>query len=236
MLICFSCVIAGLFLRIIYLVKYPIQARDAYIYADFIYKWIELGKAPIIKYYDIPPLSIFLLKIPTCLTGCDPLKGAIIINMLIGCMLIIVLVELGWNLSHSSLIALITGLLAATNPSLIHYSCQVLRENSYLLFFSLYVFSLTKFLKTKKPFFIFLMATFSGMSVLCRHEGLELILFSIFILLLGFLCRRKLNRLIAYLFLYCIAFGFVFVATSKIIGVDLSYYRFYLDEAALHDF
>ena len=236
MFIVLFCVIAGLLLRIIYLIKYPTQARDAYIYADFIYNWIELGKAPIIKYYDIPPLSIFLLKITTCLTGCDPLKGGIIINMAIGCLLIIVLIELGWSLSQNFFITSITGLLAATHPSLIHYSCQVLRENSYLLFLTLYFYCLTKYFKKRKVVHIFLMANFSAMSVLCRHEGLELIVFSFFVLLLEVLTRRRFNHLIAYIILHCIWSGFVFVATSKVIGVDLTYYRFYFDEAASDDF
>ena len=55
------CATAGSIVRIIYLLQYPVQVRDAYVYQGFIKQWIESNEFPQIS--SLPPFGLYLFKV-----------------------------------------------------------------------------------------------------------------------------------------------------------------------------
>ena len=138
------CLAIGGLLRVFYCLKYPVPVRDSFSYKFFIEEWVKYGKLPYGK--DFPPLGLYLLHIPSALTGCETIKSSIIMNVLFGMLFICVSVYISKCIFSSTFVQCVIGLIVATHPTLIDYSCQGTRENSYLLFCCLSIFFIIKYM------------------------------------------------------------------------------------------
>ncbi len=215
------CVVLGGLIRIIYCIVYPVPVRDAFVYKEFIESWNYSGIIPGDSYF--PPLGLFLLKIPYSLFEYDVIKGGTIVNIVLGLGIIITLISVSYEIYPSKIVALCSGLLVATHPTLVHYSCQMTRENPYLFFSCLAtLFFLKSLNRTSKPFYVVYAAIFSTSAFLCRFEALEL--FVIFVLLIICLNFKSISTGIKKLFLFTSFSVISFGSIIYIINIPISYF------------
>lgn len=228
-IISFICVALGGMARVFYCWKYPVPVRDAFRYKEFIVQWIDTGIIPEGTYF--PPLGLYLLKIPGSLCGYDIMKGGIVVNMILGLSIILILIKISSCLYPSALSVLCTGLLAAGHPTLIQYSCQMTRENTYLFFSCLAVLFTIKNSISSCHCFILLVSLFSAAAFLCRFEALELVPL---VNLAIFLNRKKnIAERFKQSFLYNSFYIIFFNAIIYLIHVQITYF---LDDRYLKKF
>lgn len=224
------CVALGGLIRVIYCIVYPVPVRDAFAYKEFIELWNYSGIIPGDSCF--PPLSMFLLKTPYSLFEYDVIKGGTIINIVFGLGIIIMLIKISYEIFSSKIAALCSGLLVATHPTLIHYSCQMTRENSYLFFSCLAVLFFIKSLnRSSKPFYVAYAAIFSSCAFLCRFEALEL--FVIFVLWI--ICSNLKSFLtgIKKLFLFT---SFSIISFGSILYITNIPFSYFLNARYLSEF
>ena len=215
-----SCLAIGFIVRFFYLLVYPVPVRDSFKYMMFIESWLETGEYP--TNYPFPPLSVYLLKLPHELCNCDLIRSGIVVNMVLGLLIIVLIIKISSNLNCSICYSTCLGLIAATHPTLVHYSCQVLRENSFLFFCCLSVLSMISYLKKHNIIYYIASSFFIVSSCLCRYEAMELIVVLGVVIL--FLNKEKKRKKVLLLFVFfLIAITAVFIISCAI-GVPLDYY------------
>lgn len=192
------CYLVGLIFRIQYLISYPVPVRDSYTYRNMILLWNETGSFP--TQHSIPPLGIGLFRFLSTHIDYDIIKVSIIANMAIAMSIIFVTIKFASEYIHSFIILLCFGIVLSTHPSLIEYSCEMIRENSFIMFSVISLIALTKFIHTNKYYYLIESGLFSGFSLLCKHEGFELIVISLVICLIRFKWRS-----FGFIFLYLFA-------------------------------
>ena len=201
------CFILGAIIRIAYCIQYPVQPRDAYTYCLFITQWEETGEIPDNVYF---PLSLWILKIPFHFFHYDCMKGGIIINLILGLLMIIIVINTAKHFFKNNLVLLFSGLLVATHPTLVSFSCSFLRENTYLLFSLLALTCLVHYYRKIQCLYLLLTGLFGAFAFLCRLESFELL--PIVCIILFFLCFFKRIRL-PKAFLHGLAFSVIFIIT-----------------------
>ena len=113
----------------------------------------------------------------------------------------------------------LVGLVTSTHPTLIHYSCVLLRENTYLLFCIMSINLLILWYKRKKITYILLGGVTAALSFLCRYEGLEIGLIYVLIILFHFKVL-KISRLFICLIGFLIVYATSIYVTSTFIDKD----------------
>lgn len=220
------CMSIGMIARVFYCWKYFVPVRDSYDYEEYIKQWIAYKTIPEDALF--PPLGPFILRIPALYFGTDIIKGGIIVNVLLGLCFISVIIMLSREITSSEYAAVCSGLLAATHPTLVYYSCQLLRENTFLLFAGLAALSAIRYIKFKSPnrFLIVFTAFFAVLSCMCRHEGIELIV--LFGLLFFLIPRQRKHwgriRTVSLFVLSCLV---SVIITSAAIGISADFYASY---------
>lgn len=209
----------GLCARLIYLIKYNVQPRDSYKYFQMINEWDRTGAIPS-KFYDIPPLGIALMKIPKHFLGVNTHASCLIINMILGFIIVFAIVYLVQTITSNNMILLSAGLIATTNHTLIQFSTQALRENSYLLFVVLWFIIFVKYTYKQKLKYCLLLGVITGISLLCRHEGLELIIFYV----LSTLMLKIKHKEISFLknnIVFLITLGLTVLILSLLLDINI---------------
>lgn len=217
---CIVCVTIGGIIRILYCWKYPIPVRDAYDYEMFLRQWYSTGIIPQTVFY--PPLGLYLMKIPVSWGYMDIMKGGICVNMILGLCLIITFIQIARSLNDSLLLMYCVGLISATHPALIEFSCHMLRENSYLFFCSISVLFVILFLKQRMVPYLMITSTCLSAAFLCRTEAIELLFYTIIIYLINSQENIK-KRLKDVLFTILISVV-SFIVILSLIDVPLNYY------------
>lgn len=224
MLVVLFCTAIGGIIRILYCWKYPIPVRDSYKYYETIQQWNLTQNIPNSHF---PPLGLYIMRLPSIVfNNLDVLKGGIILNVVLGLLLIILTIHLSYYISNSYMIALISGIIVATHPMMVELSCQMLRENSYLICCILFAYCMLKYLSNNKKRNIISASFFSTCAVLCRFEALELSI----ILVVLILTQKKLSakRKIADFMVFNIICIISFFAITHLIDIPLSYYKEYI--------
>ena len=224
-IVVFVILLLGITIRWIYLIKYPVPARDAYTYIHFFHEWEKTNILPINDV--IPPIAMILLRFPQRHLGLELVSGGILLNCILGLFIVYFICQTTKRITKSNLCVLLVGGLAATNPSLVHYSCQFLRENIYLFFCSLCVKESVENYYRFKYVTLLKIAFFSVLSCFSRHEGYEMFLLEFIFLL--FLKDISLLGKIRILFLYCALYVVCFGTLLLISGIDINYFRFVFD-------
>ena len=231
-LILFLSVVLGFLIRIAYLIKYSIPQRDAFYYGEIIEKWNATGEFCPDKF--VAPLSLFLIGIPNRLFGYNPIKGAIIVNLALGLLLIALFVKFAYHLTHSHLAETIVGIILATHPVFVTSSCDALRENSFLLFYIMNIIALYAY--TQRKYYLLPLISLSAVSTfLCRFEGAELFIINYFLIICfpakfsKQLIRKKTINILCYIVL-C---GVFLIVISTLIGIPMSYYSDHLTSFVL---
>ena len=184
-------------------------------------EWVRTGTIQIGT--PIPPLSLLILSIPNKVFAYDIIKGAVIVNVLLGLGIIYLIMVIVYIITSSKSIMLFLGLIVATHPSLVHYSCNLLRENSYLFFLCLSIMYTIRFVKTSFYYNILYAVVFASLSIFSRHEGFEVLVILLFICALS---GSKSNRL--FRITGCILMAFfstISIALFLLLfGVPFNYY------------
>lgn len=201
------CILLGLLVRLMECIRYPVQPRDTYEYESIISEWEEKGEMP--KRYK-GPLSLWLLKLPRHFWDYDTIKGGVIVNNVIGILLMLIIMQETSSFFKNDFIVLFVGIIMATHPQLIRFSCFFLRENSYLLFSVLFLGAMARYCSSNKLRYMIKAAITGALAFLCRQEGLEFLAVAcIAIILAGFLNEKKLYapacRCVLFVIAFCIA-------------------------------
>lgn len=221
------CSFLGLCERLFHLIEYPVIARDSYIYYNILKEWNETGT--IAQGGTTPPLALFLFRIPSLLFNYDIIKGGIIINVLLGELIVALAIIISYTIRKNYLFNLTVGILTSTHPTLVHYSCQMTRETSYLAFIEFSCLFLIIFIKRQNIFYIILSGLFSAIAYSCRHEALELIPIALFAII-SFTHQKTFLRYAKEIFTYLFSFMVTFVSIPFLIGIPICYYKGYYIE------
>ena len=218
------CAIVAGITRILYCWVYPVPVRDSFAYKEIIEYWIRFGSLP--EESHSPPLGLLFFKIPAEYFDYDVIKTGIAVNVLLGVCIVISIVWIAYVIGLSNMESLLVGIIAATHPTLVKLSCQMIREDSYLLFCSLSILTTFLFLKNRRNRQIILMSLFAASAYLCRHEGLELIPI---ICLLILVCFKdtffgRTKRIILFLGLYAVSI----VGITCTLDIPIDYYKAYV--------
>lgn len=182
------CILLGLLLRLMECIRFPVQPRDAYEYESIIREWEDNGEMP--RQYK-GPLSLWLLKSPHHFFGLDTIKGGVIVNNAIGILLMLIVMQEAFNFFKSDCIVLLVGMIMATHPQLIRFSCFFLRENSYLLFSVFFLGALARYCNCNRLGYIVKAAIMGALAFLCRQEGLEFLAIACIAIMLAGLFNGK---------------------------------------------
>lgn len=203
-IIIFICCTLGMVIRFLKCVTDPVQPRDAYTYELNILDWEKLNVLE--KNYS--PLGLWILSLPSKIINCDTMKGGLAVNLVLGTLIIMVLINIIWLLFRRTDLVLACGLIAATHPFLIRFSSSFLRENTYLFFSVLAILYSVKYIREHTVKNTVLIAIFSSFAFLCRLEALEyLFLFFVFMI---YLCMNKkvsVHRAVIHYALFIVFFS-----------------------------
>ena len=215
------CVIIAGITRILYCWVYPVPVRDSYAYKFVIEQWIKNGSLP--KESHSPPLGLLFFKIPAELFDYNIIKTGIVVNVILGLCIVISIIWISYTIGLSNKETLLIGIISATHPTLVQLSCQMIREDSYLLFCALSILSTFVFLKKHRIRQLFFMSACAASAYLCRHEGLELIPIICLIILVCFKDTYfgKAKRIILFLGLYAV----FIVGIHFMLRIPLDYYK-----------
>lgn len=215
------CFFLGWVTRILYYIKYPVQPRDVYAYLYEMENWEKEQRSndTFTVSPHVPYLSLYLMNLPHKIMKCDIKKGGICVNVMVG-QLIIILSILSFRVLSDNKVGLwVVGLVTSTHPTLIQYSCVLLRENTYLLFCIISINLLILWYKRKSIIYIFLGGVTAALSFLCRYEGLEICVIYILMILFHFNTLR-IKRLFVHLIGFLIIYVTSIYVTSAIIDKD----------------
>lgn len=220
--------ILGGIIRVLHVLVYSVPVRDSYEYIEQIILWQKTGQLSIEN--KTPVLGLLLLRLPNDLWGIDILSGGICMNILLGLLIMLILMTIATKIADSFLITLATGLISATYPTLVHYSCQMIRENSYLFFFSLAALSMVNYAKKAKMFPVIMCGLFTACAILCRYEAIEIPLFCLTCFFAIQTKKRYAHRFLDYS-IYLFSCTIFFLSFSLILGRPVNYYKDYFIKA-----
>lgn len=204
------CAVLGLLFRLFYILRYPVQSRDAYTYRGLIEQWETTGE--IVDRISFFPLSIWIMKIPNHLFHYDIIKSGVLVNNILGILLIIVAINFLYRFFKNNYVIFLAGCIIATHPAMVRFSCSLLRENTYLLFSLLALSALTQYCsRTDLPSLV-AAGIFGALAFLCRLEGIEILAITglAFLFLLIFK-RIRFSKAFLHGFVYLIVFSLTVV-------------------------
>lgn len=223
-LIAVICLVIGALTRIAFCIRYPVQPRDAYVYESVVREWINTGMIPErVTYF---PLSLWFFRVASCFVHYDIIKGGIIVNQVIGLLFIVVTIYLFSYYFKNVSILYIVGLIIATHPTLVRFSCCLLRENTFLLFASLSVYSFVCYYGKTNIATLTAASVFGALAFLCRLEGLEVIVV-LFLLLLYLFIQKKISVLRAFYhaIIFIVIFVFLAITVCSFLNLRIPNYK-----------
>ena len=197
------------------IIRYDFHLRDSFLYTKHIDEWVATANLPRGETY--PLLGLSLMSIPFRILGYNALKGAVIVNVCLGEVVVIFIIKSARLITKKKTYALLAGIITACNQSFVTFSTEALRENSYLVCFSIIIFCSMKIIMTHEAFFVSLLGLFSGLGMACRHEGIELLLFSTILIFYANKTNFKWKRVVKG-WLNLLAFWIVGIIAATLIS------------------
>ena len=208
----------GYIVRLCYCIVYPIQPRDAFGYRNVLIRWEETSVIPFeIDYY---PLSLLILRKLSKFFTDDIMLGGVAINIFIGLMIIALTITTVSKITKNSYVVLLCGTICCFHPTLIHFSCTYLRENTYLLFVVAFLFVLVEYYISPKADKVILLCLFSVLSFLCRLEGLELFLIGLVTIFGVFANKWTSKKCVLHILLYITSYVLIMLSAIWLLGFD----------------
>ena len=210
-------VILALTIRIAYCIHNAVHYRDTYKYVEIIKKWKASNSFD--QEQSIMPLPEYLVKILSEIFNSNVAETGIIINMLASIGIIYVIMEIAFLLFKKTKAVLVCGLLAATQPALVEYSNEIIRENFFILFLSLSFLFFLRYCSKENMLLGGLSGGFTALCILCRIEGLELILI---IGIFGLYMLKKKRLVFFSVYTTCLTASFVIM--NALMSIPMKYY------------
>lgn len=221
-------------IRLCYIIKYPIPVRDALNYKRIVEEWIDYGTFMLNRNDDIPPLFLYIVKELHISTEIDILSVGTIVNMIAGLFIVMVIFLIGNMIFKNLTLSIFLGLIAASHPKLISFSCQMLRENTYLLGVTFFLYFLLSSIRKITYGKVMTLGIITSVTVMIRHEGLELLLLTLILLVNQILSKKiKTNKLLLLLSTYMISILMGLFLLNQIMGIKLEYYNNYINQFQL---
>lgn len=218
-----GCAFLALIIRLIYLIKYPVPIRDAYAYEHLLNNFANNDILPI----DCPPLALFIFNLTRDSFYEGIIKNSIILNMVLGVFIVLITINILFEINKSNITNCLLGILIATHPSYIEYSCESLRENQMILFSSIGIFFLVKYLNKKWIVCFIASSVFIAFAMLCRYEAMELsIIASIFLLY-----KQKEKKVISL-----IAFSVIQIAVITLVYITFNQNLLYFINSLIYKY
>lgn len=152
--------------------------RDAIYYIQTVEDWKSTGVFPANRICYFP----FLIPYGLSKCGINVSHAFLIQNILIGCLIPVEFYLVMKALHCRSEIVLAVGFFAAYHPTFIHYSCQPLRESLYLFLSLILICFLIHIWQFDSFCYHIIFGVFAAAIFFCRMEGLEWIMFYLFII------------------------------------------------------
>ena len=201
--------------RIGNVIMHPIPVRDSYIYQKIINDWGENSEYS----SNIPPLGLYMMTLPRKLFGLDTIKSGVSVNMLLGICSVLMITAIAHRIVNSFIIEVGVGVIAATHPTLVHYSCHVLRDNTYIMCLLLLVIEIVEYINKERIRDMVLSGMISAFALASRYEGFEAIIIVCLIVLMKKSRKQKrLRDLIIYVSTVIVTINILFM----LIGVTLN--------------
>ena len=208
--------------RITYCFRYPVPVRDSYKYQEHIETLQKTGTICDQEIYT-PPLALYILGFPSKHWDCGIIKGGICIDVVFGLLIILVATEICAMTIPSLFIVFMIGAIFSTHPNMVYYSCQCLRENSFILLSLLATWASLLSIRKGSATGIVLAGAFAAWAIQCRYEALELLLFIPPALML-FASGKTYFKRIVLCGLFLASILATFFLTNAALGIPLSYY------------
>lgn len=173
--------LAGFLLRILRRLLDPFIARDATFY---LYCADQLFHGGIDQLLANNPTLLTIPFFPWLVHfgGYTPLSYesfGVLLNLSVGILSIPLFALICKKIFKSVSAGLIGAILIAFSPELIKSDVNILREPVFLFCLLLWLWAEVNFLETRNVFFMLGSGFFAGIAILCRMEGLELLLLSV---------------------------------------------------------
>ena len=210
-------------IRIAFMIQNPVRVRDSFEYRNVLE---NKEKVVFDKNHVYPPLAMYIIGLPGMITKCNTIKGGCVIDNVLGLMIVLTIMLIAQEFTKSLLNLFCIGLLAATHESLVEYSCEMLRENSFLIFCSIGVLCMVRAIKRRSYLYHVLCGVFFSLGVMCRYEALE---FSAIYLITVYLLQRNLKRTIKSTLCFAISFLIVFGIVYLTLDNQKEYMLLYLN-------
>jgi len=154
------------------------ETRDGIGYIQFIQRWFDEGPAFFSAYLHIqPPLFCYLSR-ALMFSGLSAETATLLVNLTAGTLSLVPIYLTGKVLFRDKNAGLWLCALAAVMPTLVKYSCERLREGLFFFFafwiICVWFYAIKRIHLTLNSFCCGMIAT---LSLLCRYEALELLLF-----------------------------------------------------------
>jgi membrane protein len=168
----------ALAVRLFYCWSHPMETRDGIGYIQFTQRWFEEGTAALPAFLQTqPPLFCYLSR-ALMFIGLSAEAATQLVNLSAGTLLLIPVYFAGKLLFNDKRAGLWLGALSAVMPTLVKYSCERLREGLYFFFaFWVICFWLHAVKQSRPMQNAFLCGLCAVLSLLCRYEALELLVF-----------------------------------------------------------
>ncbi len=209
--------LCGMLVRIAYCRHVSLLSRDSLHYLTKIEMWMKEGNFSNILNFDSCALPLLGVKLSAQLLG-DLYWGGLVFNLCIGTLLIPAVHILLKSLDLSAAGVNFGTFLIAFNPYLIRLSCEVQRENVYLLTGILWLTCLFRGMR-RKSYWLFGAGFFLALSCNSRYEAYEFLPVTVIGVLFTdkSLCCKLLSTG------YCIVGFLVGISTLAALGVPFHY-------------
>ena len=205
-------IVLGYALRLFHTVYYYTLSRDSYTYVNIIEQ--DGAVLDLDVQESIFPLFVWIYRIPHYLLP-DSLNAYRGLSLAFGLTTIYVIICITRQIIDNRIAWISSGLLAATEPRLVHYSSQIQRESLYLLFCSLILLFAIKYMIRQNWRNLTLLSCVWGCSPLIRHESVEFIPFIILGIYIANI-NKPLSRRFLCIFLW---FGVSIVVAFSVLSL-----------------
>ena len=200
--------------RLFYYLDNPIQWRDSFFYKEMVETWERNDEYPSKDKYNqentIPPFPLYIFMLVHKTFHKSIFVSNVSLQIVLGSITVLVLWfilrEINIGLIPSALICLI----AVFHKMFLDFSTQMTRDNLYIFFSSLFLYTIIKSIKSKKNYYPFLLGVLLAFVYLTRYEGIEFLI--VYPAILAIQKTLVLKRMCLFFLLFCASFIFTLVS------------------------
>ena len=190
-LICIVIFLLSLVFRFFKMIIDPVLLRDSAQYLNMAEVWENTGLygEAIQVGTPVPPLPIFMIKVLSA-TGLSEEMAGRGVAMFLGSCIPVIGFLIAYLLFRKKIVAFITACILMVNPTLVSFSTQPMRENSYLFFQGIMICFLILSIQKGGVIPLVVCGFLCSLSSFCRYEALESLFFCPIVFYIVFLYKK----------------------------------------------